>query len=254
MSGPGAPYLPSFGRCGKQCRPPLMPLLLPLAFAPVLVSAGVVLSEAKDPYTAESSAAAPRPFRPSPILHPHLLVEKTPVLQSTPAMPVHLMTIASNLEEIRERMAQAAHRAGRNPAEVALMAVSKTHPASAILEAHRRRANSLRRKPRAGVRRQARAAGPAGQPRKVPPHRPSAIQQSRARRRTLRRHRQPRLTSPRPAPQPGGRAARPQSRRPRRNQHRRRSGQGGHRSRLRTSCTRCWRRSPACPTLPSADS
>jgi PLP dependent protein len=45
------------------------------------------------------------------------------------------MTIASNLSEIRERMAQAAHRAGRDPAEVALMAVSKTHPASAILEA-----------------------------------------------------------------------------------------------------------------------
>jgi pyridoxal phosphate enzyme (YggS family) len=45
------------------------------------------------------------------------------------------MTIASNLSEIRERMAQAARRAGRNPAEVELMAVSKTHPASAILEA-----------------------------------------------------------------------------------------------------------------------
>ena len=45
------------------------------------------------------------------------------------------MTIASNLEEVRARIAQAAHRAGRNPAEVALMAVSKTHPASAIVEA-----------------------------------------------------------------------------------------------------------------------
>jgi hypothetical protein len=45
------------------------------------------------------------------------------------------MTIASNLSEIRERMAQAAHRAGRDPAEVALMAVSKTHPPSAIREA-----------------------------------------------------------------------------------------------------------------------
>ncbi len=45
------------------------------------------------------------------------------------------MTIASNLSEIRERMARASRRAGRNPAEVALMAVSKTHPASAILEA-----------------------------------------------------------------------------------------------------------------------
>ncbi len=45
------------------------------------------------------------------------------------------MSIASTLEEIHERMARAARRVGRNPAEVALMAVSKTHPASAILEA-----------------------------------------------------------------------------------------------------------------------
>jgi hypothetical protein len=39
------------------------------------------------------------------------------------------------LSEVRERIAQAAQRAGRNPGEVALMAVSKTHPAAAILEA-----------------------------------------------------------------------------------------------------------------------
>jgi pyridoxal phosphate enzyme (YggS family) len=45
------------------------------------------------------------------------------------------MTIASNMAEIRERMAQAARRAGREPGEVGLMAVSKTHTASAILEA-----------------------------------------------------------------------------------------------------------------------
>jgi hypothetical protein len=45
------------------------------------------------------------------------------------------MSIASNLAEIRERIARAARRAGREPAEVALMAVSKTHPASAIVEA-----------------------------------------------------------------------------------------------------------------------
>jgi hypothetical protein len=45
------------------------------------------------------------------------------------------MTIASNLAEVRERIALAARRAGRAPEEVALMAVSKTHPASAILEA-----------------------------------------------------------------------------------------------------------------------
>jgi PLP dependent protein len=45
------------------------------------------------------------------------------------------MTIAANLSEIRERIAQAARRAGREPGAVALMAVSKTHPARAILEA-----------------------------------------------------------------------------------------------------------------------
>jgi pyridoxal phosphate enzyme (YggS family) len=45
------------------------------------------------------------------------------------------MSIALKLAEIRERMAGAARRAGRKPEEIALMAVSKTHPATAILEA-----------------------------------------------------------------------------------------------------------------------
>ena len=45
------------------------------------------------------------------------------------------MTIAANLEEIRERIAEAARRAARAPDEVTLMAVSKTHPAAAIAEA-----------------------------------------------------------------------------------------------------------------------
>ena len=45
------------------------------------------------------------------------------------------MTIARNLAEIRERIARAAQRAGRDADEIALMAVSKTQPASAILEA-----------------------------------------------------------------------------------------------------------------------
>ncbi len=45
------------------------------------------------------------------------------------------MSIATNLAEIRERIARAAQRAGRAPGEVALMAVSKTHPAAAIVEA-----------------------------------------------------------------------------------------------------------------------
>jgi pyridoxal phosphate enzyme (YggS family) len=45
------------------------------------------------------------------------------------------MTIALRLAEIRERISGAALRAGRKPEDVALMAVSKTHPATAILEA-----------------------------------------------------------------------------------------------------------------------
>lgn len=45
------------------------------------------------------------------------------------------MTITSKLAEIRERIAQAALRSGRKLDAVALMAVSKTHPASAILDA-----------------------------------------------------------------------------------------------------------------------
>jgi pyridoxal phosphate enzyme (YggS family) len=46
------------------------------------------------------------------------------------------MTIASNLATIRERVASAARRAGRNPGDVALMAVSKTQPAANIIEAY----------------------------------------------------------------------------------------------------------------------
>ena len=45
------------------------------------------------------------------------------------------MGIASKLAEVRERIAWAAQQAGRDPGEVALMAVSKTHAAAAILEA-----------------------------------------------------------------------------------------------------------------------
>lgn len=46
------------------------------------------------------------------------------------------MTIASNLSAIRTRIATAAQRAGRTPNDVALMAVCKTFPADAILEAY----------------------------------------------------------------------------------------------------------------------
>jgi pyridoxal phosphate enzyme (YggS family) len=46
------------------------------------------------------------------------------------------MSIAANLAVIRERIVRAAERAGRDPGEVSLMAVSKTFPAQHIIEAH----------------------------------------------------------------------------------------------------------------------
>jgi hypothetical protein len=46
------------------------------------------------------------------------------------------VSIATNLARIREEIAEACRRAGRAEAEVALMAVSKMHPAAAILEAY----------------------------------------------------------------------------------------------------------------------
>ncbi len=44
--------------------------------------------------------------------------------------------IAENLERVRAELAAACGRAGRQPGAVRLMAVSKTHPAAAILEAY----------------------------------------------------------------------------------------------------------------------
>jgi pyridoxal phosphate enzyme (YggS family) len=46
------------------------------------------------------------------------------------------MSIAENVAEIRERIAAAAHRAGRNPGEITLMAVSKTFAPEPIREAY----------------------------------------------------------------------------------------------------------------------
>jgi pyridoxal phosphate enzyme (YggS family) len=45
------------------------------------------------------------------------------------------MSIAENVARVREHVADACTRAGRSPNDVRLMAVSKTHPASAIREA-----------------------------------------------------------------------------------------------------------------------
>ena len=49
------------------------------------------------------------------------------------------MSIAENLAAIHERIARAAGKVGRNPDDIALMAVTKTQPASRILEAYEAR-------------------------------------------------------------------------------------------------------------------
>jgi hypothetical protein len=46
------------------------------------------------------------------------------------------MSIAANIASIKERIAAAASRASRQPEEIALMAVSKTHPPQQIREAY----------------------------------------------------------------------------------------------------------------------
>ena len=46
------------------------------------------------------------------------------------------MSIAQNIQVLRERIAVAARRAGRAPEEIALMAVTKTHSVSTIREAY----------------------------------------------------------------------------------------------------------------------
>jgi pyridoxal phosphate enzyme (YggS family) len=46
------------------------------------------------------------------------------------------VSIAENIAHIRERLESAARRAGRHPAEIALMAVSKTQPLERIREAY----------------------------------------------------------------------------------------------------------------------
>jgi uncharacterized pyridoxal phosphate-containing UPF0001 family protein len=46
------------------------------------------------------------------------------------------MSIAANLERVRNEVGDACARARRDPATVALMAVSKVHPVEALLEAY----------------------------------------------------------------------------------------------------------------------
>jgi hypothetical protein len=46
------------------------------------------------------------------------------------------MSVSDNTAVVREQIAEAARRAGRRPEEIALMAVTKTHPAERIREAY----------------------------------------------------------------------------------------------------------------------
>src|SRR3954470_11522808 len=48
-----------------------------------------------------------------------------------------MTTIALALQAVRDRIERAASHAGRRPSEIALLAVSKTFPASYIEEAHK---------------------------------------------------------------------------------------------------------------------
>ncbi len=43
--------------------------------------------------------------------------------------------IKANLDEVKQRVAAASERAGRNAGEIKLVAVSKTHPAEVLREA-----------------------------------------------------------------------------------------------------------------------
>ena len=46
-----------------------------------------------------------------------------------------MATIGDNLQAVRKRIAEAAHAAGRDPAAITLLAVSKTHPPERVVEA-----------------------------------------------------------------------------------------------------------------------
>jgi hypothetical protein len=48
-----------------------------------------------------------------------------------------MSSIATNIEVVTERINAAAQRAGRNPNEITLVAVTKTHPAERVIEAYR---------------------------------------------------------------------------------------------------------------------
>ena len=92
-------------------------------------------------------------------------------------------TIASNLQSVRSRIDAAARRAGRDPSDIRLIAVSKTFGADHVARRMGRRAARFRREQGAGSPAEDRRNGRHGD--KVASHRPSAVEQGAARRRAL---------------------------------------------------------------------
>ena len=86
------------------------------------------------------------------------------------------VSIASQPGEIRERITPPLDARAATPDDIALMAVCKTFPAAAILEAYARWTAALRREPRAGIRRQISSTRRTERCR-VPHDRPPAIEQ-----------------------------------------------------------------------------
>src|SRR3977135_559865 len=92
------------------------------------------------------SGCAPRPLllmgAPSPSTQPENSVRMSACApraavdsKKTPSKVRAMTDIAGNLERVRAAIERAATKAGRDPRSVALMAVSKTHPADAITHA-----------------------------------------------------------------------------------------------------------------------
>src|SRR5436305_10403974 len=53
------------------------------------------------------------------------------------------MSVAENLARVREQIEQAAHRAGRKPDDITLVAVSKTFPIEAVVQAYQAGARDI---------------------------------------------------------------------------------------------------------------
>ena len=60
----------------------------------------------------------------------------SPVNPRVPCGKRFCMSIPENIADLQAKLEQSAKRAGRNPSEIALMAVTKTHPPEAIREAY----------------------------------------------------------------------------------------------------------------------